>query len=277
MQALIYAAGVRFHNSVKGPMKKTQLFKMLAAVLPLLAACSSTPDTHGAQYEAGLQAKQEGDLQEAFSYLEKTVERDPGHRRAQLELVSLHMDQDEPDHAVAHLTNLIDHIKQQQGRTPPGDLYARRGRIYYQAGNYEKAIRDTSRALELDSQLTDTYNTRGLTYLAQDKLKQAKQNFRTSIDVENNAEAFLGLAKTRMRLGEWKTAIEQLNQAIEINSEFTQAYRYRAVAHRELGRVDRMKEDLKTYLTLTNPEVTQQEIREQLEKMMKKYREKLER
>jgi len=248
--------------------------RLIPFALLFVLACSSVPRTPEAQYRAGVEAQKAGDDGEAFEYFQKVIELDPGHREAQLRLASLHMGRNEPDHAVAHLTKLIDHLMSKKGASPSADLYARRGHIYYQAGNYEKAIRDTTRALEMEPNLTGAYNSRGLAHVVRGTFGKGRSDFRKSLQVEKNAKAYLGLATIRMHRGNWKKAVQSLDRAIETDDEFARAYLYRAIAHREREQPGQMKNDLHSYLKLKNPGASEEAIREQVDELYAEYREK---
>ncbi len=243
-------------------------------IVLFVLACSSVPEKPGPQYRAGMTARREGDIDEAFQYFQKTIELDPGHREAQLALASLHMQRNEPDHAVAHMTNLIDNIREVEGNTPPVDLFARRGEIYYRAGNYEKAIEDTSRAIRQNPDLSGALNTRGLAHVARQSYGKAKADFRRSLEIEENAQAHLGLAIVQMRRSNWEKAVQKLDRALQINESLARAYKYRAVANRERNRPDAMKEDLRSYLKLENPNAPEERIRKRIDELFEKYREK---
>lgn len=263
-----------FVDSADRDMNMLHSKEGVVLVFIFLLACSSVPETPGVRYRAGLRAKEQGNLEEAHEYFEDTVQLKPGHRKAQLELVSLHLKRNEPDYAISHLNTLIDHLEQDEDRTPSARIFARRGEIYYQAGNYKNAIRDATRALESDEASAEALYTRGLAYLERDDVQNALTDFRKSLEIRPNAVGHLGLARIRLRYGDWDTAVEHLNQAINQNSDFAEAYKYRAVAHRETGHTERMKDDLYSYLKLKNPNVSEQAIREQLEEVVQEHLDK---
>ncbi len=254
-------------------MRKFHSNYLFPVSIVFLVTCSSVSDNPQSLYEAGLEAGRNGDRETAYQKFERAVQLDPGHLEAQLELVSLHMDRDEPDHAVAHLTKLLQHFDE-EGKPPPADIYLRRGRIYYQVENYDKAIRDTTRALEKNPGLTEALNIRGLSRVAQGEYTEARDDFWASLDVQDNAQAFLGLAIIRIRYGQWREANEFINRAIETNDKFARAFLYRAAVHREQNRTEKMREDLKTYLQLHNPDASIEEIRRELEQLSQKTRKK---
>ncbi len=243
----------------------------ITVMVLVICTCTTVPETPDAQFEAGMRAKQSGDLDQAFQHFRNTIELEPAHRNAQLELVAIHMNRNEPDHAVAHLTELIQQLKKKEGTSPDTELYARRGHIYYRAGNYQKAIRDTTRALELNAERTDALNTRGLAQVARGNFKEGVSNFRKSLDIEENAQAYIGLARIRMQQGNWKKAVKSLDRAIDVDREYARAYLYRAVAYRELNRTENMKTDLNTYLQLKNPDAPADQIRDEVEQLFATY------
>ena len=77
---------------------------------------------------------------------------------------------------------------------------------------YEKAIKDYSKAIELNPISAEAYNNRGTAY------RELKQ---------------------------WERAIEDYNKAIELNPNYTEAYWNRGIAYPETGQYDESVRDMK--------------------------------
>ena len=94
-----------------------------------------------------------------------------------------------------------------------------RGSVYLKMDNTENAIRDFSRAIELNPNHPKAYHLRGL---------------------------------ARKMAGENDQALADLGKAIEIDSEYGAAYYSRATLLTKLGREDDAAEDMKMVTHLTN-------------------------
>ena len=93
------------------------------------------------------------------------------------------------------------------------------GNEKYEAGNYEEAIEDFNRAIELDPEYSGAYYNRG---------------------------------NARKNMGEYEEAIEDFNRAIEHNAANIHAYQNRAELYIELGEYDDALDDAQTALELSD-------------------------
>jgi len=76
--------------------------------------------------------------------------------------------------------------------TPPpkgedAESYLKRGAAYYEKGEYDSAIADYTKAMELDPNLAEAYGNRGNAYAELDQLEQANKDYDEAIrlDPEN--------------------------------------------------------------------------------------------
>ena len=94
-----------------------------------------------------------------------------------------------------------------------------RGSIYLKMGNSKKAVRNFSRAVEIDPTYAKAYHLKGLAY---------------------------ELA------GEDESALQDLNKAIELDGEYGAAYYSRATLLAKMGQAESAVEDMKMVNQLTN-------------------------
>lgn len=127
--------------------------------------------------------------------------------------------------------------------------YLTRSRAYYRVGNYERAIEDCTKAIELnpDGMGTETYLGRGGIYWKQGKYKEAIEDFTKAIDSNpNNADAYYIRGISYGKRGEYKEAIEDCTKAIKLNPNYAEAYENRADAYEKTKRLDLAKKDRET-------------------------------
>ena len=71
------------------------------------------------------------------------------------------------------------------------EAYNNRGNVYKNKGNYDQAIKDYSRAIELNPQCATAYYNRGATYNAKGNYDQAIKDFNKAIELNpNNAKGY---------------------------------------------------------------------------------------
>ena len=99
--------------------------------------------------------------------------------------------------------------------------YSNLGNNYYGIGDYQEAIKDFDRAIELDPKLAGAYWGRGKTY---------------------------------HELGDYQEAIKDFDRAIELNPKLGGAYWSRGKTYQKLGNQQQAKEDFKTAAKLPDEE-----------------------
>ena len=116
--------------------------------------------------------------------------------------------------------------------------YYERGIAYYDKGEFGKAIKDYSRAIELAPKFTYAYNNRGNAHNAK---------------------------------GEYDKAIADYNCALEIDSSYTLPYYNRAVAYKRKSSFEQALADCETYLRSEPEDKDAKQLRQEiLEAMQKK-------
>jgi tetratricopeptide (TPR) repeat protein len=88
--------------------------------------------------------------------------------------------------------------KEQQPRLESAEAYTNRGNAYDNKGQYDKAIADFNRALEISPKFAMAYNNRGNAYDSK---------------------------------GQYDKAISDFNKALELNPKYADAYYNRAIAY----------------------------------------------
>jgi tetratricopeptide (TPR) repeat protein len=106
--------------------------------------------------------------------------------------------------------------------------YEKRGLHYYYQRKYDKAINDYSKLIEFEPLEATPYLMRGLTYLK----KERGGWYKAEIDSLRSHFSKQGLPRSGELL---ENAIDDLSQAIELDSSLASAYSYRAEAYRYLG------------------------------------------
>jgi tetratricopeptide (TPR) repeat protein len=84
--------------------------------------------------------------------------------------------------------------------------------------DFDKAIADFTRCLELDSKFTDAWYQRGMVYLNQFNHEKGLADVAMAIRLEPEySYYYTGRAEYYMREGEFRNALNDLNKAIQLN------------------------------------------------------------
>ena len=136
--------------------------------------------------------------------------------------------------AVQHFTKAIDNAIRIQLDDGLALAYNCRGCAYFaeyeldnSADNFENAIADFSKAVELIPKYAEAYNNRGLAYFSKGNLENSKVDFNNAIAdfskaIELNSEfarAHYNRGRTHFLLGEFALAIQDYSTAIDLKSD----------------------------------------------------------
>jgi tetratricopeptide (TPR) repeat protein len=136
------------------------------------------------------------------------------------------------------LTLWNDVIEKFPGKIPRA--YGIRGLTYRKLGQWDKAITDYSRAIEIDPNYTDAYNDRGLTYGNLGQWDKAITDYSRAIEIDPKYSlAYNNRGFDYANLNKWDKAIADYSKAIETDSKLIKAYANRGNAYGSLGQWDK--------------------------------------
>jgi tetratricopeptide (TPR) repeat protein len=117
--------------------------------------------------------------------------------------------------------------------------YKNRGNAHDDKGQYEQALEDYARAVEINPQDAEAFNARGTTHIAQERYRLAVDDFDRSIRINPaNPAALANRCFARAVLGELEPALADCNEALRIRQKFPGAHASRAIAYLKLKRYD---------------------------------------
>ena len=123
-------------------------------------------------------------------------------------------------------------------------FYVKRGQIYSEDGNFELAIADLSRAIELDPDSPDRYYDRANLYRLAGEYDLAVADMTIAIKYAPDDPYLYGSrAKLHREAGKYEQAIADLTIAIQIEPEGTDFYEFRGSMYLRIGDIDRANSD----------------------------------
>ena len=112
------------------------------------------------------------------------------------------------------------------------EVHNNRGFAYCQIGQYDQAILDFSKAIEINPQLAHAYNNRGAAYLYKAQYDQAILDLSKAIEINPRlAHAYNNRGWAYIKKWQYDQAISDFNKTIEIDPRFAEAYFYRAIVY----------------------------------------------
>ncbi len=142
------------------------------------------------------------------------------------------------DDAVAYFSDII-------RRNPRDDqAYNRRAIAYRLLGNYESAIRDLTRAIEIDPDAS-WYGNRGYTWLEMGQFQKAIDDYDQSLRINaRNTNVYTRRGWGYVCLKQYDRALADFNTALRLDPKFSAAYVNRGVVWERKGQYDKALEDM---------------------------------
>ncbi|MCZ6701547.1 MAG: tetratricopeptide repeat protein [Ignavibacteria bacterium] len=114
-----------------------------------------------------------------------------------------------------------------------------KGISYIAKGQYNQAISDFNRALEINPKYAEAYNERGVVYDDKGQYDLAISDYTKAIEINPKlAEVYNNRAFAYYAKGQHDLAISDFNRALEINPKFAIAYNNRGLAYYAKGQYD---------------------------------------
>jgi len=111
--------------------------------------------------------------------------------------------------------------------------YCNRASVYYYMGRYKPAIVDYTRAIELNPDLSDAYFNRAFSYEKEKEYGLAISDWSRVIKKNpRDADAYFNRGRMYLETGEYDRAIDDFNMVIGKNPRFAEAYFSRGNAYR---------------------------------------------
>lgn len=134
------------------------------------------------------------------------------------------------------------------------ELYVWRGNSWYNKKNYNGAITNYNKALEINPNYGLAYYNRGLAWFAKKEYDEAIADYTKVIKLKSfYADAYYNDRGNAWKAkGKYKEAIDDYTEAIKINPDFVNAYYSRGLAKKEINiDLEGSKQDFEKYLKLT--------------------------
>jgi len=124
----------------------------------------------------------------------------------------------------------------EQGGEDIAKDYVGRGADFYDLGDYDKAMQDETKAIQMDADIENGYYWRALIKERMGDYKGSIEDHLKSLDhVANKGMDYEDLAVDESYLGDNTKALEYINMAIPADSTLKNAYNWRAAIKHDMG------------------------------------------
>lgn len=124
------------------------------------------------------------------------------------------------------------------------DAYQRRGSAYANLGKYHQAIQDFNESVRLNPKSAIVYEERGIVYSNLGEHRIAIQEFETAIELDPfRTLSYISRGAAHVALGEHEAAIRNFDKVVQLAPGFPYIYKERAIAHDALGHTALAQQD----------------------------------
>ncbi len=102
--------------------------------------------------------------------------------------------------------------------------YIKSGKEFAENGNYTEAIKQYTKAIEIDSQNPEAYKYRAIAYEKSGSFQLAFDNWSKIVIVDPDEEVYYNLGRLAFLLGKYTLSIDNLNKALNLKSSYIEAY-----------------------------------------------------
>jgi tetratricopeptide (TPR) repeat protein len=150
--------------------------------------------------------------------------------------------------------------------------YYMRGTAKYHVQNYQIAILDFDKAIELNPNFAAPYVNRGVSKKMLGRYQEAIQDFDQAIELQSDfSEAYLNRGISKKVLGRYQEAIQDFDQAIKLNPNHFLFYYYRGSTKFQLDQYVTAITDLDKAIELNPADAESYLVRGSTKKYLKQY------
>lgn len=129
----------------------------------------------------------------------------------------------------ADIAELTGQLQQATNNDQRASLYSRRGSAFDLSGCHDEAIRDHTKALQLNPKLIDAYVGRGMAYEQKHEPDKAVRDFTTAIRLNVGTwQAYYMRGLAWVDVQQWNRAIADFDNAVKYNPQHADSFRQQA-------------------------------------------------
>ena len=186
------------------------------------------PDVQG-YLQSGISAQMENKLDDAITYYSEVISLQPDSSilaKTHAARGSIYANKREYDLAIADWTKAIELAPED------ADVYNSRGVAYTEKSDFAAAVEDFNKVIELDPEDAGAYCNRGIAYAGQSDFGSAIADYNKAIELDpENVYAYNNRGVAYTDQSDFGSAITDYNKAIELDPKDAGAYYNRGVAY----------------------------------------------
>lgn len=195
-------------------------------------------------YTRGVEAVQNNNVEEALDYLNKEVKENPENGYAFVWIAVVRNHTEEYGRALTAIDLAIKNIPKRD-KEYKAYAYTLRGDIFMNLEEIQKALKDYTLAIEIDSENEDIYEKRAQLYYEQEKYSLADDDYKEIIRLNpGNVMGYMGIGRNANAQAKYEEAIKQFDYVIKLASDYSSGYSFRAESYIGLKKYNQAIDDV---------------------------------
>lgn len=200
------------------------------------------PDTYN--YNRGIEAIQNNNIEEALEYLNKEVNDNPKNGYALVWISTLRNYLEEYGKAITAADLAIKYIPKKD-KEYKAFAHSVRADIYVNLENKEAALKEYKSAIEYTPNDEDIYKKRAQLYYEMGKYDLSDEDYQKIISLnQGSVMGYMGIGRNANAQKNFEKAIEQFNYVTRLESEYSSGYSFRAESYIGLKKYNEAIDDI---------------------------------
>jgi len=195
-------------------------------------------------YTRGVEAVQNNNVEEALDYLNKEVKENPENGYAFVWIAVVRNHTKEYGRALTAIDLGIKYIPKRD-KEYKAYAYTLRGDIFMNLEETQKALKDYTLAIEIDSENEDIYEKRAQLYYEQEKYSLADDDYKEIIRLNpGSVMGYMGIGRNANAQAKYEEAIKQFDYVVKLESDYSSGYAFRAESYIRLKKYNQAIDDV---------------------------------
>ena len=197
-------------------------------------------------YEQGVKAYNDGNIESAIEYFNREITDNPKSYYALYYRANIFNYQENYSSALRDISNVIKYIPAKEKKLLAAS-HSIRGDLYFTIENIDKAFEEYATAIDINPNDADLYITRAQKYFELKKYNLAEVDYKKALKMDETLEiAYAGLGRNYLAQLKYADAETILNKLVKLAPTYSMAYKFRARCYYEQKKFNEAIEEIFT-------------------------------
>lgn len=228
-------------------MIKKWISKAIFLIVFIVGGCSNEKtDVYQQLIDDSKAFLESADLENALAKAEEAIQLNEKEPSAYAIRGFIKLTQNELNQAKEDLSYAVSKIHEIDDEMDQYSVYVQMGNLMYFQENYEESLNYYHKALTINAEVSDLYNTIGLVYAAQGDYEAAIKEYFKALELDDgNYYAYGNVGKAYLMLDDPKRALTEINTAFNLYAKVPEFY---VIKGKALIALERLEEAERVYL-----------------------------